>query len=152
MPYLIVAANKVEQIIIRGVSMKQISFLTTILLSVVLLNQNTFAQENGSKIFWMSTIEIPLANLAEYHSFNSGKLAPLMEEHGYNEIATWQTIVGDIEEVIFVAEFENMSAYHKARKSLLGSDEWKTVGKKFGEITKSIKTRFLSAAPYSNLK
>lgn len=132
--------------------MKRILFLVTILLSVFLINQNTFAQDNESKVYWMSTIEIPLANLAEYHSFNSQMLAPLMGEHGYNEVATWQTIVGDIEEVIFVAEFENMSAYHKARKSLLGSEEWKTVGKKFGELAKGIKSRFLAAAPYSKLK
>lgn len=132
--------------------MKKIYLLVIFLLSVVLLNQNTFAQDSENKIYWMSTIEIPLANLAEYHSFNSKELRPLMEKHGYNEIATWQTIVGEIEEVIFVAEFENMSAYHKARKSLLGSEEWKTVGNNFGELAKGIKTRLLSAAPYSKLK
>jgi hypothetical protein len=60
--------------------------------------------------------------------------------------------VGDIEEVITVSEFENMAAYHEARKNLLGSDEWKSASKKFGGLSKSIKSRFLSAAPYSKLK
>jgi NIPSNAP len=132
--------------------MKRIFLLAIFLFSVVLINQYTFAQDEGNKIYWMSTIEIPLANLSEYHSFNAKELAPLMAEHGYNEFATWQTIVGAIEEVIYVAEFENMSAYHKARKSLLGSDDWKKVGKKFGNLSKGIKTKFLSAAPYSKLK
>ncbi len=75
-----------------------------------------------------------------------------MEKHGYKQVVTWQTIVGDIEEVIFVAEFENMAAYHKARLSLLGSEEWKTVSKTFNELGRKIRTRFLSATPYSKLK
>ena len=83
---------------------------------------------------------------------NEKELAPLTEKHGYKPVATWQTIVGDIEQVISVAEFENMAAYHKARRSLLGSEEWKNLSKKFGELTKNIKTRFLSATPYSKLK
>jgi len=83
---------------------------------------------------------------------NEKELAPLTEKHGYKPVATWQTIVGDIEQVISVAEFENMAAYHKARRSLLGSEEWKTLSKKFDALTKSIKSRFLSATTYSKLK
>ncbi len=100
----------------------------------------------------MVTTEIPVGKLSEYHAFNEKELTPLMENHGYKPVATWQTIVGDIEEVLFVAEFESMAAYHKARVSLLGSEEWKTVSKKFDALIKSTKSRFRSAAPYSKLK
>jgi len=133
--------------------MKQLTRTISIFTILLFLNSaDGLAQQASEKVYWMVTVEVSLGNLAEYHKFNSQEMKPLMEKHGYKPVATWQTIVGDIEEVIFVAEFKNMTAYHKARHSLLGSEEWKSTGKKLDEFSKSIKTRFLSAAPYSKLK
>ena len=133
--------------------MKRITLIIGILAVMLLLNYNDgLAQQLGDKVYWMSTTEIPVGKLTEYHALNEKELRPLMEKHGYKPVATWQTIVGDIEEVIFIAEFENMAAYHKARLSLLGSEEWKTISKKFNELGRKIRTRFLSATPYSKLK
>ncbi len=133
--------------------MKRITSIIGIFTVMLLLNYNDgLTQQLGDKVDWMSTTEIPVGKLTEYHALNEKELRPLMEKHGYKQVATWQTILGNIEEVIFVAEFENMAAYHKARRSLLGSEEWKTVSKKFGELSRHIKTRFLSATPYSKLK
>jgi len=133
--------------------MKTITRIIGILAVMLLLNYNDgLTQQLGDKVYWMSTTVIPIGKLAEYHAFNEKEVLPLTEKHGYKRVAIWQTIVGDIEEVITVAEFENMAAYHKARRSLLGSEEWKNLSKKFGELTKNIKTRFLSATPYSKLK
>ena len=111
-----------------------------------------FAQQADEKVYWMVTTEVALNNISDFHAFNGKELAPLMEKHGYKSVAAWQTVVGDIEEVISISEFENMTAYQKARVSLLGSDAWKAASKKFGTMVKSTKTRFLSATPYSNLK
>ena len=110
------------------------------------------AQNSEDKVFWMVTVDISLGKLDAYHSFNSRELLPLMIEHGYNPVVTWQTIVGDIEQVIFVAEFQNMDAYNKARQSLLGSADWQDLSKKFDSLTKGVTTRFLKAAPYSDLQ
>ena len=133
--------------------MKRITTIIGILAVMLLLNFNdALAQQLGNKVYWMLTTEVPIGKLAEFHAFNEKEVAPLMEKQGYKPVATWQTIVGDIEEVLFVAEFESMAAYHKARVSLLGSEEWKTVSKKFDALIKSSKSRFLSAAPYSKLK
>ena len=109
--------------------MRRITSIIGILTVMCCSINDGLTQKLGDKVYWMSTTK-----------------------HGYKQVATWQTIVGDIEEVIFVAEFENMAAYHKARRSLLGSEEWKTVSKKFGGLNRNIKTRFLSATPYSKLK
>ena len=134
--------------------MKKVTNILAMILIIGLMctKNDSMAQQLGDKVYWMSTIEIPLGKLSDFHSFNMQELAPLMEDHGYKQIVIWQTIVGDIEEVITVSEFENMTAYHKARRSLLGSAEWKKAAKKFGNLSKSIKTRFLSATPYSKLK
>ena len=133
--------------------MKVISSILFLVAVFFLFNSNNvYSQDSGEKVYWMSTIEVPLGKLEAYHSFNRRELLPLMIEHGYNPVATWQTIVGEIEEVIFVAEFENMQAYNKARVSLLGSVDWQTASKKFESLTKGISTRFLRAAPYSNLQ
>jgi hypothetical protein len=133
--------------------MKQLTKMIGILVVVLFINcTDGLAQQASEKVYWMVTVEVSLGNLAEYHEFNAQELKPLMWKHGYKPVATWQTIVGDIEEVIFVAEFENMAAYHKARRALLGSEEWKNKGKRLDQLSKSIRTRFLSAAPYSQLK
>ncbi len=110
------------------------------------------AQELGEKVYWMAITEVPLGKLPEYHAWSSEELMPLMEEHGYHFVVGWQTIVGNFEEVISVSEFENMAAYHKARKSLLGSEAWKTTSKKFNTLTRSVRSSFLSALPYSRMK
>ncbi len=132
--------------------MRRITSIIGILTVMCCSINDGLTQQLGDKVYWMSTTEIPVDKLTEYHALNEKELRPLMEKHGYKQVATWQTILGNIEEVIFVAEFENMAAYHKARRSLLGSEEWKTVSKKFGELSRHIKTRFLSATPYSKLK
>ncbi|TDJ55653.1 MAG: hypothetical protein E2O46_02375 [Ignavibacteria bacterium] len=129
--------------------MKTIKTLFGIITILILVSQgNGISQQLGDKVYLMSTTEVSLGKLEAYHAFNSRELLPLMEENGYTTIAVWQTIVGNIEEVIFVAEFDNMEAYHKARVSLLSSIDWQTVSKKLDSLTKSIYTRLLSTAPF----
>jgi len=133
--------------------MKTITKIIGVFSILILFNTTDgFSQQLGEKVYWMATVEVDLGKLTEYHAFNSTELTPLMQEHGYKAVATWQTIVGNIEEVISISEFENMAAYHEARHSLLASEEWKTTSKKFDELSKSIKTSFLSSTPYSVLK
>ena len=116
---------------------------------LILLGQSSgMAQQLGDKVYWMSTVEVSLSKLESYYIFSANELVPLMEENGYTPIASWQTIVGDIEEVIFVAEFENMEAYHNARKKLVSSIDWPHVSKKLDSLIKSVHTRLLSAAPF----
>jgi len=129
--------------------MKAIKTFFGIIAILILFSQSSgMAQQLGDKVYWMSTVEVSMSKLQSYYSFNAKELIPLMEEHGYVPVASWQTIVGDIEEVIFVAEFENMEAYHKARKSLLSSTDWANVSRKLDSLIKNIHTRFLSAAPF----
>ena len=126
-----------------------VSLFTLLLLPV---SQDIGAQQLGQKVYWMATTEVSIGQLSAFHAFTEKEMIPLQEKHGYHFIATWQTIVGDIEEVIMICEFESMAAYHEARVSLLTSEEWKVVGPKFSAMTRGIKTRFLSAAPYSKIK
>lgn len=133
--------------------MKKVIFLLIITAILFTIDNNpVYSQQSGEKVFWMATVEVSLGKLEAYHSFNYSELIPLMEEHGYKPVAVWQTIIGNIEEVIFVAEFDNIAAYHKARISLLNSIEWQDVSRKFDSITKSISTKLLSATSYSKLQ
>jgi hypothetical protein len=133
--------------------MKGIKTLVGILTFLLLIGINdSIAQQLGEKVYWMVTTEVPIGKLVSYHSFNQNELQPLMEEHGYMPVATWQTIIGDIEEIIFVAEFESMAAYHQARVSLLSSIDWENTSRKLDSLTKNIRSKFLSAAPYSRIQ
>ena len=124
------------------------SFFGFIAILILIGQGSGMAQELGDKVYWMSTVEVSMSKLQSYYIFNANELIPLMEEHGYTPIASWQTIVGDIEEVIFVAEFENMEAYHNARKSLISSIDWPNVSRKLDSLIKSVNTKLLSAAPF----
>ena len=129
--------------------MKGINTIFVIITILIFLSQSSgMAQQLGDKVYWMSTVEVSMSKLQSYYTFNANELIPLMEEHGYTPVASWQTIVGDIEEVIFVAEFENMEAYHKARKSLLSSIDWADVSRKLDSLIKSVHTKLLSSAPF----
>jgi hypothetical protein len=122
------------------------------LFGLLLLSSNIEAQQLGQRVYWMAVTQVSIGQLSEYHAFAEKEMNPLMEEHGYLIIATWQTIVGEIEEVVMVAEFESMAAYHKARVSLITSEEWQKVSIRFGDMTKGINSRFLSGTPYSKIK
>jgi hypothetical protein len=119
---------------------------------VMLAGSNSVAQKLGEKVFWMSTAEVPLGNLTEYHALLQNEQIPAMEKYGYSIVGVWQTIVGDIQSVIILAEFKDMNAYGTARRAWLGSDEWKVVGKKATELGMHVKTAFLNAAPYSKMQ
>lgn len=131
---------------------KAMFFLSVLALLLWPISEPSHAQQLEPKVYWMMVVEVPLGHLSEYHAFAKEEQNPLMEKHGYKIIATWQTIVGPVEEVIVVAEFASMADYHKARVSLVTSEAWKTAGAKTSELTRSIQTRFLSALPYSSIK
>jgi hypothetical protein len=65
-------------------------------------------------------------------------------------VASWQTIIGDIEEI--VVEFDNMDAYYTARAGLLGSAEYRAMGPKMDSLMRGIHTRMLTALPYIKMK
>ncbi len=136
----------------RAVKRGVVPFLAVLAIVLVLSQAGFATQQSGQKVFWMVTVEVRLADLTAYHALSAEEIFPLQTRHGYNWVASWQTIVGDIEEVISVAEFESMDAYLEARQSLLGSAEWAEVSPKFGAMTRSIRTRLLTATPYSPLQ
>jgi hypothetical protein len=119
---------------------------------VVLSGSNSVAQKLSGKVYWMATIQVPLGNLADYHALLQKEQLPAMEKYGYKFVGVWQTIVGDIEDVILLSEFDDMNAYNTARRAFIGSDEWKVIGKKVDELGTHTKTAFLNAAPYSKLQ
>ncbi len=131
---------------------KVMPILGVLAILLLLIPTNSITQQADEKVYWMATSEVPLANLEKYHAAVAQELVPLLEKHGYHFIAGWQTIVGNIEEVIVVAEFESMAAYHKARLSVFASEEFKTYFEKYGSLSKSTKTRFMSALPYIPVK
>jgi hypothetical protein len=133
--------------------MKHVKLALIIVAFLVLLpGSNSVAQKLGEKVFWMSTVEVPLGNLTDYHALLQKEQLPAMEKYGYKFVGVWQTIVGNIENVIILAEFNDMNAYNAARRAFIGSDEWKVTSKKANELGTHVKTAFLNAAPYSKMQ
>jgi hypothetical protein len=110
------------------------------------------AQQKAGKIYWMSTTNVSLYKMQEFHAFVEKELIPVQEKAGYHYVAGWQTIVGDIEEVSLVAEFDNMDAYQKARAALWASPEWKAVSANLEGYSRGIRTRMMVALPYIKMK
>ena len=123
-------------------------------LAILLLMTYTdsLAQVQSEKVYVMITVTVPLDKLPEYHALEETELIPLQEKYGYHFMAGWQTMIGDIEETIRVAEFDNMDAFLKARAGFLGRPEWKTLAPKFGPLSRGVQTRMLSALTYIKMK
>ena len=133
--------------------MKIINFVTLVLFTIFVLSYTTsIAQQKGGKIYWMSTVTVPLGKMQEYHSFAEKELIPAQVKAGYRYVAGWQTIVGEIEEVVVVAEFDNMDAYQKSRETLMASPEWKSVGANLAGLTRGVHTKMMIALPYIKMK
>ena len=80
--------------------MKTVRLLSA-LFGLLLLSSNVQAQQLGQRVYWMAVTQVSIGQLSEYHAFAEKEMNPLMEKHGYRIIATWQTIVGKIEEVVW---------------------------------------------------
>ena len=128
------------------------SALLSLLLILALTTSLTDAQEKNNKVYWMVTTTVPLAKIPEYHRFAEKELFPAQEKYGYTIVAGWQTIIGEIEEVIVVAEFDDMNAYMQARRNLLRSPEWKAMGPAMDALTRSTTTRMMTALPFVSMK
>jgi hypothetical protein len=128
--------------------MKSHALLLLVLGILLASHQDSPAQPGSTKVYWMVTTTVPLGNLPKYHELAAKELIPLKEKHGYHFVCGWQTIIGDIEEVIYVAEFDNFEAYQKARVSFMNSAEWKILSVKIDAISTGIRTRMLAAVPY----
>ncbi len=126
--------------------------LLAIVMIIAFCTTDGRAQQATGKVYWMSTTVVPFGKLQEFYAFQSKELIPVQEKNRYHFVAGWQSIIGDIEEVVVVAEFDNMDAYQKARASLLTSPEWKAMGLKMEGLTRSLRTRMLSALPYIKMK
>lgn len=133
--------------------MKKVVFvLLAVALICVFCASDGIAQQPSGKVYWMSTVTVPLGKMQDYLAFSAKELVPEQEKHGYRFVAGWQTIVGDIEEVVVVAEFENMDAYQKARAGLMASAEWKSMGAKLEGLSRGVHTRMMASLPFIKMK
>ena len=133
--------------------MKKFSFALLILSGMLVLGYTgSTAQQKSEKIYWMSYATVPLGKMSAYHKLEQEKLVPAREKAGYHYVAGWQTIVGEIEEVITVTEFDDMNAYQKARAALLSSPEWKAAIADMADMTRGAHTSLMSALPYIKSK
>ncbi|MER3523894.1 MAG: hypothetical protein C4326_07445 [Ignavibacteria bacterium] len=129
--------------------MKTLSLFTLVLCFVLSVSlSKATAQPKAGKIYWMSTATVPLGKMRDYHTFAEKELVPAQEKAGYRFVAGWQTIVGDIEEVIVVAEFDNMDAYQKARSALMSSPEWRSVSASLDSYTRGVRSGLMIALPF----
>jgi hypothetical protein len=126
--------------------------LAALVVALVLTQVGFAAKQSSDKVFWMTVSEVPVEKLERYHTLAAETIMPLFEDHGCRWVASWQTLVGDVEEVVNVAEFENIAAYHRAKVSLLASPEWKQLSGTLRPLVRSTEQRLLSATEYSPLQ
>ncbi|KPJ85521.1 MAG: hypothetical protein AMS18_16240 [Gemmatimonas sp. SG8_17] len=123
------------------------------LMVILMLTQVGFAAKQPSdKIYWMTISEVPVERLQQFHELSAETIIPLFEDHGCRWVASWQTVIGDVEEVVNVVEFETIDAYHRAKVSLLASSEWEQLSSELRPLVRSSKQLLLSATQYSPLR
>ncbi len=120
---------------------------------ILMLTQVGFAAKQPSeKIYWMTISEVPFEHLQQFHDLSAETIIPLFEDHGCRWVASWQTVIGNVQEVVNVVEFETIDAYHSAKVSLLASPEWEQLSRELRPLLKDSKQLLLSATQYSPLR
>ncbi len=133
--------------------MRQMQRVFVVLLTVLCAGQTlSFAQQTDGKIYWMGISSVPLAYMPEFIKFSQNQLVPAQAKAGYHHIGGWQTIVGNIQEVVVIVEFDNMEAYQKARANLMASSEWKALAPDLAKLVTETHSRFMIALPNMNVK
>jgi len=123
------------------------------LVVVLVLTQVGFApKQPNDKVFWMTVSEVPIESLQQFHILSAERMIPLFENHGCRWVASWQTVIGDVQELVNVVEFESIGAYHRAKVSLLASPEWDQLTDTLRPLVRNTKQRLLSATQYSPLR
>ena len=61
-------------------------------------------------------------------------------------------MIGDVQKVVNVVEFESIDAYHSAKVSLLASPEWEQLESELRPLLKDSKQLLLSSTQYSPLR
>ncbi len=128
------------------------SSLAAIVVALMLTQVGFASQQTSDKVFWMTISEVPIEKLPQFHTLAAETIMPWLEDHGCRWVASWQTVVGDVEEVVSVAEFESIGAYHQARVSLRNSPEWEEFSRALRPLLRSGKSRLLTATQYSPLQ
>jgi hypothetical protein len=128
------------------------SAIAALVVTLVLAQVGFAAKQPSDKVYWMTITEVPVANLQQFHDLSAEAIIPLFEEHGCRWVASWQTVIGDVEEVVNVVEFESIGAYHSAKVSLLADPEWEQLGNALRPLVKITEQRLLSATQYSPLR
>ncbi|UCG86491.1 MAG: NIPSNAP family protein [Gemmatimonadota bacterium] len=126
--------------------------LAALVVALVLTQVGFAAKQPSDKVFWMTISEVPIESLQQFHTLSAETIMPLFEDHGCRWVASWQTVIGDVEEVVNVAEFESIDAYHRAKVSLLASPDWKQLSSALRPLVRSSEQRLLSATEYSPLQ
>jgi len=128
------------------------SAVTALVVTLMLTQVGAAAKPPSDKVYWMTISEVPVERLQQFHDLSAETIIPLFEDHGCRWVASWQTVIGDVEEVVNVVEFESIDAYHRAKVSLLAGPEWKQLGSELRPLVRSSKQLLLSATQYSPLR
>ena len=136
----------------KGTKKVLTSALAALVVALMLTQAGFAAKQPSDKVFWMTISEVPIESLEQFHTLSAETMMPLFEDHGCRWVASWQTVIGDVQEVVNVAEFETIGAYHRAKVSLLASPEWKQFSSTLRPLVRSTEQRLLSATQYSPLQ
>jgi len=123
--------------------MKSTKFLYTAVILSFLVCGNAIAQKDSSKVIWMCTTKIAYAKIPEFESFFQHEMLPVYNEAGYHIIANWENMVGDLEELIYVAEFHSLADYERSRVYMASNPKWKAIRLKLDGFVKEGNTKLL---------
>ena len=128
------------------------SAIAALVVLVVLAQVGFATKPPGDRIYWMTISEVPFERLQQFHDLSAKTIIPLFEDHGCRWVASWQTVIGDVQKVVNVVEFESIDAYHSAKVSLLASPEWEQLESELRPLLKDSKQLLLSSTQYSPLR
>ena len=103
-------------------------------------------------VYLHATLQLAPYKSREFSKFLATSLVPLFEKHGAKLIGSWETIVGNQNEVTDIWGFDSLAHFEASTQSLLRDPQWASVQETMTTMIVREKTKLLAPLKCSPLK
>lgn len=100
-------------------------------------------------IYLVATIQLAPEKVEEFSNILAKDYLPVVSKHGQKLIASWRTVIGNVDEVTDVWEFESLAHMEKVRQSLFTDPDYLKVRRKVRSLMTSESIKIVAPLPFS---
>ncbi len=103
-------------------------------------------------VYLHATLQLTPFKSAQFSKLMTTSVVPLFEKHGAKLIGSWETIVGNQNEVTDLWSFDSVAHFEASLQSLVRDPEWSSVKEAMTPLILKERTKLLTPLKCSPLK